>query len=452
MIKKTHRVISLFLLLVPFFVIAQKHEPAEKLRSLIESFHFNGAVTFADQCLLIDSTNIDLLLLKSQSLTSVFRYKEAITSLRRAQRLDSTNILVLNELMNVYHQSGDLKKAIEVGRSIAGLDPENRYFKLQLANLYYSNKDYDQAINVLLPLYHSDTSDFYVVKQLAYCYDETKRNDSALFYCRKSLKIIPFDPFMTNKLANIFLRENEVNTAFYITAIYLQHDSTDGTILKQNAYCNYLIHDYQASAKQFQKCLKMGDSTKFTIKYLGLSFYKQDKFDSAARFFWSAFRHDTTDAEVCFYFGVSKCRSNSIDTGMGYLQRTLDMLMPSGQFLSSIYSELANAYTMKGNADTGILFLNKAIEKNPGNNTLRFKLAYQYDYYLHKPIQALPWYREFLKNEPPQPEHNLWDKSSISRVVKTGTLEITGSYFEYATNRLKVITDQNNLRGSGVRR
>ena len=421
---------------------AQEQAPVARMKILIESFHFDTAITLAEKFLLNDSTNTDILYLKSCALVAVFHYKEAIATLQKAQIIDSTNIIILNELMNVYRQSGDMSQAIEICKHIIKLDPENRYFSLQLANLYYYNKEYNQAIIMLLPLYHSDTSDFYVVKQLAYCYDETKQNDSVIFYCQKALKIVPFDPFMTNKLANIFLRENNVNTAFYITAMYLQHDSTNVSILKQNAYCNYLIHDYQASVKQFHECLKLGDSTKFTRKYLGLSYYQQEKYDSASQFFWPVFRSDTTDAEVCFYYGVSECHSHSVDTGMIYLKRTLDILTPSGQFLSSIYSELANAYTIKGMADTSILFLNKAFEKNPNNNTLRFKIAYQYDYYLHKPYEALPWYREFLKNIPPQLEHDPPDKHYPSvTTVKNGIPEINGTYPDYAKNRIKVITD-----------
>ena len=451
---KTLRIISLFLLLVPEFVLAQNQdqEPASQLTTLMTSFHFDQAVALADSFLQSDSTNTELLFLKSRALTAVFHYKEAITTLLKAQRIDSTNILVLNELMNVYHQSGDFGRAIEICRIIVRLNPENRYFNIQLANLFYSNKDYNRAIQVFLPLYNSDTNDFYSLKQLAFCYDEIKQDDSAKICYKKALRLVPYDPFITGKLANIFLRGGEVNTAYYITAIYLKHDPYNIPILKQNAYCNYLILDYASSVKQFQECLKLGDSTKFTKKYLGLSYYKQEKYDSAAPFFLSAFHSDTTDAEVCFYYGVSECHSHAVDTGLVYLERTLSLLMPSAKFLSSIYSELANAYTVTGNADTAVLFLNKALEKNPDNNTLRFKLAYQYDYYLHKPFQALPWYKEFLKKYPPEPE--LDPANSIYNnhaVVKNSISEIKGTYLDYAKNRIIEIVGQKNSKGSGFK-
>lgn len=429
------------LLLVPGIAMTQEQEPVKQIKTLMESCQFSKAISLVELYLAQDSTSTDLLLLKGRALAIVFRHKEAIAALRKAQRLDSTNIRVLNELVNVYRQSGDPGKAIETSRKITKLDPSNRYFSLQLANLYYSDKDYRQAVQVLFPLYRADSSDFFVVKQLAYCYDEMKHNDSAAFFYHQALKITPYDPIVTGKLANLLIREDEVNTAFYLTALYLKKDPTNIPILKQNAYCNYLILDFQASAKQFRECLQLDDSSKFTKKYLGLSYYKQDKFDSAAPFFLAAFRNDTTDAEVCFYYGVSKTRSFAIDTGLVYLQRTLRLLMPSGQFLSTLYVELAAAYTGIAHPDTAIVLLQKALETNPNNNILRFKIAYQYDYYLRKPYNALPYYREFLKNENPQPEHDPLDKVYRSAIVRNGIREINITYPDYAKNRIREITE-----------
>jgi tetratricopeptide (TPR) repeat protein len=425
--------------LFPRIAGAQEKEPAEQLKSLMESCQFSQAISLAELYLAKDSIRPDLLLLKGRALAAVFRYKEAIAALRKAQRLDSTNIKVLNELVNVY-RTVDPDKAIETGRKITSLDPGNRYFSLQLANLYYSDKDYMQALQVLSSLYRDDSSDFYVVKQMANSHDELKQSDSAMFFYRKALKIVPYDPIVTGKLTNILIREDEINAAFYLTAIYLKQDPVNIPILKQNAYCNYLILDFPASAKQFRKCLKLGDSTKFTRKYLGLSYYKQDKYDSAAPFFLAAFRSDTNDAEVCFYYGVSETRSLAIDTGLIYLQRTLRLLMPSPSFLSMIYTELAGAYTGIAHPDTAIVLLQKALEVNPQNDITLFKIAYQYDYYLRKPNKALPYYKEFLKNLPPQPEHDPREAFYGKAVVKNGIREINVSYSDYAKNRIMEIS------------
>jgi tetratricopeptide (TPR) repeat protein len=407
---------------------AQEQDPAEQVKSLMESCQFSRAVSLAEHHLLRDSTRTDLLLLKGRALAAGFQYKEAAGALLTALRYDSTNIRVLNELVDVYRQLGDPDKAIATSLRMKSLFPDNRYFSLQLANLYYSEEDYRQAIQVLIPLYLADSSSFFVARQLGNCYNEMKRSDSAIRFYRRALRITPYDPYVTGKLVNVLIREDNIAMALYWTQVCLEHDSANIPILKQSGYCYYLLIDFKSAATQFHKCAKLGDSSKFTMKYLGLAYYKQEKYDTAALSFRPAFQSDTTDAEVCFYYGVSAYRSLDVDTGVLYLNRTLRLLMPSGKFLSTLYSELADANTSAGNADTALVILQKALEANPENNTVRFKIAYQYDFYLRKPYEGLPYYREYLKN-------------AINPTETTPNLPQKVSYSDYAKNRIKEITN-----------
>ncbi len=422
-------IILSMLLLLPRTSAAQEREPVEQIRSLMESCQFSRAISLAELYLLQDSSRTDLLLLKGRALVSEFRYREAIATLLKAQHSDSANINVLNELVNVYRLSGEPDKAILTNRKICSLAPDNRYFTLQLANLYYSAEAYPQAVRVLLSLYLSDSSSFYVAKQLGNSFNELKRSDSAIRFYRRALRISPYDPYVTGKLVNVLIREDNIAMALYWTQLFLAHDSTNIPILKQSGYCNYLLIDFKSSAKLFGECARLGDSSKFTMKYLGLSYYKQEKYDTATPYFRKAFLADTTDSEVCFYYGVSAYRSLAVDTGLVYLDRTVRLLMPPAKFLSTLYLELANANTANGNADTAIVLMKKALEANPENSTLRFKIAYQYDFYLRKPYIALPLYREFLKNDVPglKTVENLPQEVSYSDYAKNRIREIDGT-------------------------
>jgi tetratricopeptide (TPR) repeat protein len=442
MMRKIIAIAASLLILITGGVHSQEKDSLVQLNTLMESYRFTESIALVNLYLVKDSTRPDFLLIKGQALSSLFRYKEAITALTRANQSDSTNIGVLNELVNVYRQSGDPDKAIETCRKISTLVPDNRYFTLQLANLCYNNKDYREAIWVLLPLYSNDTSDFYLTKQLAYCYEELKLPDSALLFYRKALGTIPYDPIVTGKLANLYIRIKEVNTAYYLTALFLKKDPENVAILKINAYCNYLIHDYEAAAKQLKVCMNLGDSSKFTYKYLGLSYYKQDKFDTAAPFLLSAFRIDTTDAENCFYYGVSETRSYMPDTGLVYLFRTMRILMPPPKFQSAIYAEIASAYNGTGKADTAVYFFQNALRTDPDNNNLLFKIAYQYDYFLRKPQEAIPWYRKFIKNESSVPEQDAPQAIYGKPVITNGIPEISVSLVDYAKNRVKEISNR----------
>jgi tetratricopeptide (TPR) repeat protein len=424
------RVMVLFVLFLPMSGISfsQSVSPEQQVKSLMEICQFSQAASLAELFLAADSSNNELLFMKGLSLAAIYRYSEAIAALECALGEEPASIKILSELAGVYRQAGEMEKAIKAHQKIIALAPDNIYFRLQLANLYNAEERFREAVVVFLECYQLDSSSFFVARQLGNCYNELKRSDSAIRYYRRALRINPYDQYVTGKLVNVFIREDDIAMALYWSQIYLeQQDSACIPILKQNGYCNYLLIDFQSAAKQFGKCAALGDSSKFTMKYLGLANYKQEKYDTATPFFRAAFFSDTTDAEVCFYYGVSAYRSLEIDTGLAYLTRTLRLLLPSGQFLSTLYSELADAYTSNGAADTAVVFLRKALEADPAKNTLRFKLAYQIDYYLRKPYEALPWYREFLKNLDAEAE----EKSLLPQHI---------SYADYTKKRIKEIT------------
>ena len=433
-------IIVSLILFIPDIINAQDKEPEKKLSSFMESCQYSQAIALADRYLAQDSTNVNLYVLKGRALAACFQFKEAIAALLKAQKSDSTNIKVLNELVNVYKQAGDDGNAIATSFKITQLVPDNRYFSLQLANLFFSENEYRQAIQVLLPLFKADSAYYYVVKQLALSFDELKRSDSAELFYKRALGINPFDPIVTGKLANLYIRQKKTDKALALTGNYIKQDSTNIPILKQNAYCSYFISDFRASVKQFRKCQALGDASKFTYKFLGLSYYRQEKYDTAAPFFRAAFSKDTTDAEVCFYYGVCESRSFGIDTSLVYLNRTLRLLIPSAPFLSTLYTEIANAYTSFSHPDTAIVLFQKALEANPRNNTLRFKIAYQYDFYLHKPNEALPYYREYLKIAELLKESGAIMPTPVAGVAQNENGDFAYSYGDYAKNRIEKIS------------
>jgi tetratricopeptide (TPR) repeat protein len=340
--------------------------------------------------------------------------------------LDTANVTTLFELVNVCRQLGDYKQAIAYCQRIVDLHPESFFFTIHLSNLYYGIEDFRMAKEILLPLYRMDSLNVYVLNQLANSCNELQQADSAIGFYMRYLAIIPYDAVMTGKLTNLFIRKRDYAAGLYLTENLLEHDSTNTGILKLNAYCNYLMKEYQVAAQKFSKCVILGDKSKFTLKYSGLSWYRQELYDLAGPWFRLAYLADTTDTEVCFYYGVSAYRSALPDTGVIYLQKTMKMIMPEPKFLNTLCVELAGAYSENGQADTALIILKSAYEDNPENATLAFKIAYQYDYYLRKPSDALPYYNEFLMKCPES------EKTEVNSPLQR-------SYYEYTINRVKDI-------------
>ena len=398
--KSISSIVSFFILGLLLLVIrpvnGQSNDDLNHVKQLMENFRYDEATRAAGRFLEADSSNKAMLLLQSASLAAVNKYREARTVLVRVVRIDSANIRGWFNLAGIYRQLGNFAMAVFACNRAITLDPANRYFTQQLASLYYGNEEFEKAKNVLLPLYRSDTLDFYLVKQLGNCYAELKRPDSAILYYSKALALYPSDAVVTGKVINLYIKIKMLQKGLALADRYLLLDSANTGILQLSGFCRYLLKDYTGAEQRFRQSAALGDDSRFSHKYVGLSYYKQERYEEAEPHFRQAFRMETTDSEICFYYGVTAYRSMLTDTGLVYLNRTLRLLMPPTKFLSALYTELAGAWNANLRSDTALAILKMARDNDPANDLFLFRIAYQYDYFLNQPKEALAWYREYL--------------------------------------------------------
>jgi len=419
---------KLFLYIFVIFIInqrsfSQKINGSENVKELMSEYRYGEALALADSLAGQNSSNTELLYLKARSLYEMKRFQEAINTLNFALKFQSADIKIIMDLITNYKNVGEKDSTIYFGNQLIQLYPENIYFKYQLADLYIQYDNYGAAINILLPVYLADTANFYNIMQVANCYYQLEMLDEANTLYRKAIKLIPFEKNAVSRLANISIKKKKYNEGIIITNQFLEKDSDNTSILKLNAYLYYLSGYYDTAVVKFNKCILLNEKSRFTKKYLALSYYKNQDYFIAEPLFREVYESDTTETEICFYLGVSANRSEDIDTSLVYLNKTLDKLTPPGSYLSLIYSELADANNKLHRNDTALVLFKKALEASPDNHSLLFKIAYQYDFYLKRPFDAYKYYKKYVQN--------------TSRPVSNETDEtLSMSYFDYAINRI----------------
>lgn len=377
---------------------AQQTDAIPQVSTLIDQYEFAKAVMLADQYLHNDSTNIHLLLLKGRALSSDYQFDESIFVLEKAFGFDSARISPLAELINTCQAAGETEKTIKYGFTAIRFHPDNRRFRIQLAQNLFSIQEYRRSLIVLSPLIVKDSNDIFALKQYGSCYYELNQNDSARYYFQKVLVKSPTDTYSVKKLANVYIRQKRYTEGLKIVDKFLLSDPENISVLKLKGYFHYQLKELATAENAFQKCLQLGDESQFTYKYMGLCFYGEENFLEAESWFGRAFKADTSDAEVLFYRGVSAARSFFPDSGVMYLQKSIDLLMPSKSFLSTIYIELAEAHNVLNNPDTGLQMLFKAMDVNPENKATLFRIAYQYDFRIDDKAKATEYYDLFLKS------------------------------------------------------
>lgn len=421
-------ILLIFFSLCPSLAIPQQIGFTTQINNLIESYNYDEALLMMDRLIQLDSTNPELYMLKAKSLAALNKYGEAVIQIKKGYNYDSANLKVISCLIELLSQSGDIKTACNYAVKRVNLAPENRYFKFQLANLYYQSENYTSGLKVLIPIYSTDTMNVSLMKQIVNGFAGLDKTDSAILFCKRILKLIPYDPGITNKLANIYIKTNNIRKGIDLTEGFLQQDSSNVLILKSNAYLYYLAKDYSKAVMRFKSAFVQGDSSRFSYKYTGLAYYRQEVYDTAYTYFMTTYEMDTTENEILFYYGVCAAKSYRLELGMDLLRKTLTRLKSSEQFMSLVYLEVASLYNDFHRPDTAMMMLKMAYERNRANIDILFRIAYQHDNYLENYKEAISYYRQFILL---CPEERI---NKLAQVKKAA--EINVSLYDYAKQRV----------------
>lgn len=434
------------LLLFPVFAAAQDLN-IQTIENHLRNNNYSLAIGYADKMLGLDSSRTDVKILRAQALAALFRTKESAGILNELYLKDSSNIIILRELFGIHKNSGNTSEAIRFCRMLIQQDPRNEYYRLQLASLSMLSKNYREAADVLLGLYKTDSSSFYINKQLGSCYDELSVYDSAFMFYHRALDISR-DPYVTNRLANLLIRNQKYPPAVATTMDYLSYDSTFVPVRKQLAYALYLLGNYEFSIDEFTKCIRLGDSSQFTLKYMALGYYRLARYDSALPLLRQLVRADSADPYHSFYYGVSYSRLpvEKPDSGILWLKHAEQLIMPSPKFLSMIYEELGNACGNLHKTDSAIGYYKLSLKYNPENHLATFRIAYLYDRELNKPSEALPYYRDFIKNSDSGGMAGFIPEPNITGST-VNSLQMTMSYQDFAKERVAAITRRKKETG-----
>jgi len=417
-----------FLILLAFTgkSFAQGLSASDSVKVLLQNYQYKTALDIVDRLLQTNNSNAELLYLKGMALKGNIKYAEAIKALSELLKLYPNQVSPLIEIGNCYKMIGDYKHAYSSLFKADSISP-NKFVRTEMANILFNTDLFDLAAKTYSELLSSDTLNVFLLRTIGRCYDKLTMLDSAMKYYEKTIELNPYDFHSVYPLCNIYIRKRAYQKGIDISEAYLKIDTTEVLMKRMNAYLYLLNKDYQSAVSKFKICYSHSDTSIFTIKYLGVSYYKLNIFDTAKVYLEMAFNRDSMDAQTCNFLGISCSQSYWKKLGIYYLKKAIVLLNPDPVFLSGIYTNLAeacNGYSKYNDAVTAYL---KAYEINPSDTLLPYRIAKQYDKWLDNKEMAIKYYSLFLSVKQPATDETSTDKD--------GGLVI--SYYSAAKGRIK---------------
>ena len=394
------KTLIMFCLLNCAILSAQNSTTPDSISSLIQSYQYKLAIDRINNQLDKEPESARLLYLKGLAYKGLLKYPEAIYAFESAFRLDSANYQLACELGTCSKLIGNYNKALGAFEKASKLNPDNFQFKMEMAGILASLEQYKKALGVYFSIYQRDTINIFLLRNIAKTYDNLEMSDSAGFYYEKAVTLYPHDFQTVFRLGNICIKQRKYSKTIDITKNYQYLDSKNIKINRLNAYAVYLSEDYRLAANCFKQCVLNNDTSDFSYRYLGLSYFKLEQYDSAKVFLLKSFLKDTVNAQTCYALGIACKLSNAIKEGIAYLNKTLDMVRPIPKFESEVLQQLAEGYNENFQYQNGLQAFLSAYKVTPNDTMLKFRIAVQYDQNLMNKKGALKYYREFMKTRP----------------------------------------------------
>ena len=408
-----------------------KAQDYDSITIFIQQYEFQKAI---DKINKIDKNGSDLQLLdlKANAFIGLNMYQKAIPVYEKLFKNDINNLRNIINLANCYQSIGDYKNAQRFYKKALIISPKNNYLYQQLADAHYQDDDFNSAILNYFLAYIADSS-YYLSKQLARCFDNLEKIDTAIYYYQKAFNLNPFDFQTAYRLANLYKQNEDYETAINITEPFLMHDSTNVKMLKLNGFLYFLNKDFSESIKSFEKCISLNDSSDFTNKYLGYSYFKAEEYEKAKDYLERAFFNDTSNIELCYVLGLSCDYSVYKKLGIQYLSKTIELATPSSTFLSQVYQSLAAANTGFYKYEEALEAYLKTYKLTPSDTLLIFKIASHYDNWIKDKDKTLKYYQVFMETRPK-------GKRPLPKMPVPGGIVV--SYYDYVDRRMREIKEE----------
>lgn len=304
---------------------------------------------------------------------------------------------------------------------------------MQLVRVLEFQSERDEAIRLLNERIQTDSQNIEYISRLADNYYQVDSLEKALSLYGQLSRLNPRDQVALARQANILLQLQQFKASISVCDSALAIDSTNMTIQRIKAIASFRDSDFKTAALIFRHLVFEGDSTKATLKHLGISEIKNYDYHAARKHLLLAFGLDSMDYEISFFLGRAFLNSTMPDSGLYYLERADSLLQPDPEVLAAIYTEKVSIYGTLNEYDKAIQNYEIAYALSPKPEYL-FYMASLYRYRLEDKARALTCYTRFLEQLPPpdeQEKQTLKNQGAISmkKVAQESVAELREELF-----------------------
>lgn len=313
-----------------------------------------------------DSTDISGWLMLGMLYENAGQIDKAVEAYHRAHSMDGQCERCLQLYANALSLQGRVSLAMELFQHAVELYPNNASIRSQYARLLKRESLFSLAFVQYSHLIERDSSNFYLWEQLGDCALRMEMSEIGISAYVSSLDLNTANVPLALKLINTLVKSDFSPTEImpYADAA-LACDSTYVPLLKAKGLLFYLAHDYKSAIPWFADAMAKGDTSLFTLKYMGISNYHVGNFYRADELLTKAYALDTLDKNLNFFYARALIELGDGRKAVKLMESTIDFITPLPVELAAYHGIIGEAYQKVQMYQKAVAAFRKAIELDP---------------------------------------------------------------------------------------
>ncbi len=344
------------------------------------------------------------------------RFAEAADYLKKNYPEPVTDLKILGRFAYANQMAGKLPEAESYYLRIYNQDSTSIPVLLNLAGIQVRRENNSKALLYYEKVIAIDKSNFSVYKQLGKLYSEQSDSEKAILNWKKANQLNPQEPDVAADLSLLLINMKQSKQAEPVLKAALAADSTNLLLLRTFAKLTYINDKFKETIGTCIKLVELGDPSIEIQNMLGTSYYMNKNYTCALETFLALPADAQT--ERTFYLSARSYKAlKRYKQAAEYYDKTLTQAI--SPYTDIYYDEKADTYDLnkqfKNEAvayQKGLFFKEKAITY--------YNLANLYDKGLNDKINALKFYKKYLKAKPPVKEqvYIAYTQSRINELSK----------------------------------
>ena len=274
---------------------------------------------------------------------------------------------------------GSITEAIKISTEALTSDSNNISLRSQYARLLKRDSRFLQAYRQFEYLIRSDSTNYYIWEQLGDCAMRIDSIAIGLQAYNTSFELNPANAPLALKLINGFINNGiPPFIVMPIADLAYQQDTTYLPIIRVKGYIQFLSQNYEDAEKWFEKGYLAGDTTRFLLKFLGITKYHRGSYLTATKILERAFKRDTSDNVLNFVLAKSYIEVGDWRKAVEIIDLTEDLLTPDSVEIAVLYATRGDAYKKSGQHVKAISNFEKALNLHPKYSAYLFEIGHCY--------------------------------------------------------------------------